>query len=415
MPTSTPSSGAARHDALLTLCQSLIRIPSENPPGDTRAMAKAVMQYLVHPAIDVTLHEPQPGIVNLVAILRGKRSGPRVVLNGHLDTFPVGPGKGWAHDPHSGHREGDRLYGRGAGDMKAGVAVLIHVMQALADRQTDLQGELVLTLMGDEETGGRWGTRWLLENVPEARGDYLLNTDAGHPRVVRYGEKGVVWLKLSSAGKACHGAHVHLGDNAIESLMDALHDLLALRELTVELPAELLASMTQARAISEIEGGAGEFDNLRGITVNLGALHAGQVPNLVPGHAEAFIDVRYPPGLDGAGMRALVAKALAAHPKISWEVMPGSETEPAFTEPANRLVETVLRHARRLAEPDAVANMRVGLTDARLFRHAGMPAVVYGPTAFNMGGVNEYVLTAQVIQVFEVNLAVAGELLGLSG
>ena len=135
----------------------------------------------------------------------------------------------------------------------------------------------------------------------------------------------------------------------------------------------------------------------------------------VPGHAEAFIDLRYPPGLDGAGMRALVAGALAAHPKISWEVMPGSETEPAFTEPTNRLVETVLRHARRLAEPDAVANMRVGLTDARLFRHAGMPAVVYGPTAFNMGGVNEYVLTAQVIQVFEVNLAVAGELLGLSG
>ena len=419
MSSSTPSPAVAhqhQHEhehELLSLCQKLIRTPSENPPGSTRAMAEVVVQSLTHPAINIKLYEPAPGIVNLVAVLRGHQAGPRVVLNGHLDTFPVGPSTGWLHDPHSGHLEGGRIYGRGAGDMKAGVAVLIHVMLALADRQAELQGELVLTLMGDEETGGRWGTRWLLNNIPEARGDFLLNTDAGHPRVVRHGEKGVVWLKLLSTGKACHGAHVHLGDNAIESMMNALQDLLALRQRTVKLPPDLLASMTQAKAISEIEGGAGEFENLCSITVNVGALHSGSAPNLVPGCAEAFVDIRYPPGLDGVGMRALIAKSLASHSKVSWEVVPDSETEPAFTAPGHRLVQTFLRHARRLVEPDVVANMRVGLTDARLFRHAGMPAVVYGPTAFNMGGINEYVLIAHVVQVFEVNLAVASELLGL--
>jgi len=74
-----------------------------------------------------------------------------------------------------------------------------------------------------------------------------------------------------------------------------------------------------------------------------------------------------------------------------------------------------MRHARRFASPDAVANMRVGMTDARLFRHAGMPAVVYGPTARNMGGIDEYVTVQDVAKVFDVHLATASELLGVDG
>jgi succinyl-diaminopimelate desuccinylase len=403
-----------RHAQVLTLCQSFIRIDSQNPPGNTAAMAQAVADCLSHPAILVSQYEPQPGIVNVVAVLRGAKPGPRVVLNGHLDTFPIGPREPWTHDPLGGAVVQGRIHGRGVGDMKAGLAVLAQVMLALADRQTELQGEIVLTAVGDEETGGRWGTRWLLQNVPEARGDHLFNADAGHPRVVRYGEKGMLWIRLTSEGRACHGAHVHLGDNAIESLNAAVLSVLGLRERTAVLPGELLASMQAARAVSDSEGGAGEFDNLRSITVNLGALHGGQVPNLVPGKAEALIDIRYPPGLTGAQMRSLVDEVLAPHTKVRWEVVPGSETEPAFTPPSSRLVQSFLRHARQRAAPDAVANMRVGLTDARFFRHAGMPAVVYGPTAFNMGGVDEYVMADQVTQVFDVHLAVALELLSPS-
>ncbi|MGJ7512075.1 M20/M25/M40 family metallo-hydrolase [Variovorax sp. GT1P44] len=410
MPASTPSASAARHAAVIELTRELIRIPSENPPGDTRPMADAVAACLAHPAISITLHEPQPGAVNLVAVLRGARPGPRLVLNGHLDTFQIGPREGWTHDPLGGDLADGRIYGRGAGDMKAGLAILIHVMLATAERAAELCGELVLTAVADEETGGRWGTRWLLAHEPYARGDYLLNADAGHPRVVRYGEKGVLWLKLTSVGKACHGAHVHLGDNALESLIAAATDVLALRDRTCKLPPELMESMAQAREVSESEGGAGEFENLRSITVNLGALQGGQVANLVPGEAQALVDIRYPPGLDGAQMRAMVGDALAPHPKVAWEVLPGSETEPAFTRPSQRLVQSFLQHARQLAEPHAVANMRVGLTDARLFRHAGMPAVVYGPTAFNMGGVDEHVLAEQVTKVFDVHLAVVADL-----
>lgn len=409
---STPNADTGQ--AVLELAQRLIAIPSENPAGNTVAMAEAARSALAHPHIDVQLHEPQPSAVSLVAVLRGAAPGPRVILNGHLDTFPVGRTEDWSVPPLAGLRDGDRIYGRGAGDMKAGVAVLIHVMRALADRQEALHGEVVLTLVADEESGGRYGTAWLIENLSHCRGDYVLNADAGHPRVVRYGEKGVLWLQLTSTGRASHGAHVHLGDNAIESMMAALQALFSLRSRTVPLDPQLRAGMLAAREVSESEGGAGEFDNLCSITVNAGAIEAGSVANLVPGHAQALVDIRYPPGLDSAGMQQWIGQALAAHPKVQWKVVPGSDTEPAFTPPDHLLVQAFVRHARRWAAPDAVANMRVGLTDARLFRHAGMPAVVYGPTAHRMGGPDEFVSAKEVLQVFQVHLAVASELLGLA-
>ena len=400
----------ARQAAVISLCQELVAIPSENPPGSTAAMADLLEARLAHPNLSVKRVEPRPGVVNLVATLKGAQPGPRVVLNGHMDTFPVGPVEGWSHPPLGGRLHEGRIYGRGAGDMKAGVAILVTVMLALAVEQASLHGELVLLLVGDEETGGKWGTGYLLEHEPLARGDVVLNADAGNPMVVRIGEKGIVWFRLTSMGRACHGAHVHRGDNAIESLMAALADVVRLRDVPTSLPPATIKAMLQAKAVSESVGGEGEFDNLSRVTVNIGALHGGTSPNLVPGEAHALVDVRYPPGMSGADVQKWLARALANHPKVRLEVIQNSETEPSMTGPDEPLVQRVLRHARRLVSPDVVANMRVGLTDARLFRQMGIPTVVYGPTAYNMGGVDEYVEVREVLQVLEVHLAVVREL-----
>ena len=194
--TSTPLS--VQHEALVNLCRQLVAIPSENPPGSTTAIADFLQLRLHHPNIAVKRVEPRPGIVNLVATLKGGLPGKRVVLNGHLDTFPVGPRDAWSHPPLGGHLQDGRIHGRGAGDMKAGVALLVTVMLALAQAPESLHGELVLLLVGDEETGGKWGTSYLLQHEPAARGDVVLNADAGNPLVVRIGEKGIVWFKLSA-------------------------------------------------------------------------------------------------------------------------------------------------------------------------------------------------------------------------
>ena len=98
--------------------------------------------------------------VNLVARVQGAGSGRRLVLNGHLDTFPIGEAQ-WEHHPLGGDLEDGRIYGRGACDMKAGVAALVLAFVTLAEFRDAWRGELVLTLVGDEETGGRWGAQYL--------------------------------------------------------------------------------------------------------------------------------------------------------------------------------------------------------------------------------------------------------------
>ena len=160
----------SRSGTLVDLCRSLVRIDSTNPPGDTAALVEAIEAVL--DAMGRIEHRRVVGrapAVNLVARTRGAGSGRRLVLNGHLDTFPIGEAR-WSHPPLGADLEDGRIYGRGACDMKAGVAALVLAFVTLAEFRDAWNGEVVLTLVGDEETGGRWGTQYLLANVEEAVG-----------------------------------------------------------------------------------------------------------------------------------------------------------------------------------------------------------------------------------------------------
>ena len=108
-----------RRQELYDLCASLIRIPSENPPGDTTALVAFVTDYLTARGLKPQIHEPKPGMPNLIAMLgTGRRN---LVLSGHLDEFPAGDG--WTFPPFAGTLADGKIMGRGAGDMKAGLAV----------------------------------------------------------------------------------------------------------------------------------------------------------------------------------------------------------------------------------------------------------------------------------------------------
>ena len=143
----------SRSAALVDLYRSLVRIDSTNPPGDTTAMVEAVLDA----ADDGIEHRRVVGrapTVNLVARVRGAGPGRRLVLNGHLDTFLIGEAR-WSHPPLGGDLADGRIYGRGACDMKAGVAALVLAFVTVAEFRKIWNRELVLTLIGDEETGGR--------------------------------------------------------------------------------------------------------------------------------------------------------------------------------------------------------------------------------------------------------------------
>ena len=120
--------------------------------------------------------------------------------------------------------------------MKGGIACSILAASLLAEHRHAWSGEIVLTLAGDEENMGSLGTGYLLEHVPEARGDANICGDVGSPMVVRFGEKGLLWIEVEATGVAAHGAHVHKGVNAIDRLRAALDRVKDLEGLPVPAP-----------------------------------------------------------------------------------------------------------------------------------------------------------------------------------
>jgi succinyl-diaminopimelate desuccinylase len=391
---------------VIELCRSLVRVPSENPPGDTVPLVDLIEAWLAD--IDGIMTRrvvARAPVTNLLIRLPGRRPGRRLVMNGHLDTFPAGEAARWSVPPYAGEIRDGRLYGRGASDMKAGLAAALMTLRLLAPHQKELAGELVLTLSGDEEIGGALGTEWLLRNVPEASGDAMLSGDAGAPRVLRFGEKGRIWLRVTAQGKASHGAHVHLGENAIDRLLAALARFTTLHNLAAPVPGDIIAAIAEAAPVSEPISGAGEAKTLTHITVNIGRISGGSAINIVPDRAEALIDIRFPPGVSVEEITRWIAENLEPLPGIDYEILACDEAN--WTSPAHEIVATARRNAETLLGAPIVANMRVGFSDARFYRQHGIPSVVYGPTPFNMGAADEHVLLDELFAVFYVHAMTA--------
>jgi succinyl-diaminopimelate desuccinylase len=399
----------AQRAFLIETTRRLVAVASPNPPGDVTAVAEVAAELLK--AIDgvrVTRYETAPGIVNLVALIAGAGPGRRLVFNGHLDTFPIGEGR-WTVPPLGGTLKDGRIYGRGVSDMKAGIAAALTALRILAGLRERWRGELVMTLAGDEENMGSLGSRWLLEHVPEAKGDAMLCGDVGSPMVLRFGEKGLCWVEIEAEGHPAHGAHVHKGANAIDRLRQALDGLKRLEELPVAAPAEVTSAITAAKSVSEELSGNGEAETLQRVTVNIGTIEGGISPNLVPAQARAAADIRLPIGVSLEAVEAALHRELDICEGVTWRII--RAYPPSFTPPNHEIVSRTLAAATKVLGKTPVANMRVGASDARLYRMFGVPSVVFGCTPFNMGAPDEYVLVDELMAVAKVHTLAAFDFL----
>jgi succinyl-diaminopimelate desuccinylase len=379
----------ASRNRLVDITQELVRVASENPPGDTQAVAEVAATLLAAPGIDVEIVPSEKPIVNVFARIRGKGTGRRLVYNGHLDTYPIGDASQWSMDPLGAIVNDGRLYGRGAVDMKGGIACSILAALLLAEMQDAWMGEVVVTLAGDEESMGPLGTQFLLEKFPEARGDAMITGDAGSPDVLRFGEKGMIWLDMEAHGKAAHGAHVHLGVNAIDRLMSALADVFKLRDLPVPLPADVAQAIENASAVSEAISGNGESETLRRVTVNCGVFHGGTLRNIMPSAASATLDIRLPAGITVTEIERQLAEIVGRHEGIRYRI--GRRFDPLWSDPRHEIVARLQRAGQEVLGRMPVANYRVGGSDARLYRQLNVPSYVCGLTPYNMGAPDEYV------------------------
>jgi acetylornithine deacetylase/succinyl-diaminopimelate desuccinylase-like protein len=397
---------AAARDALIVATRRLVAAPSPNPPGDVTQAADVAVELLrLIDGVRIERFETAPGIVNLVATVDSGRPGRRLIFNGHLDTFPLGKDLGWSVPPLGGILRDGKLYGRGVSDMKGGIAASLLAVQVLARHRAAWSGEIVVTLAGDEESMGELGSRWLLENVPHAKGDAMICGDVGSPLVVRFGEKGLCWVEIEAVGQPAHGAHVHRGVNAIDRLRAALDGLKRLEALPVDAPPEVTLAIAAAKPVSEALSGTGEAETLQRLTVNIGTIDGGVSPNLVPVRARAEADIRLPVGITLEAVEAALRREIDRFEGVTCRVI--QKYPPSFTPPDHEIVRRTAAAASVILGQPPVTNMRVGASDARLYRMFGVPSVVFGCTPFNMGGPDEHILVDELVIVAQVHTLTA--------
>jgi len=395
----------ARQAELFELCSRLIQIPSENPPGDTTKLAAFIRDHLDSLRIPVEWHEPMAGRPNLVATLG--TGSPNLVLSGHLDEFPAG--QGWTRPPFSGAVEGGRIWGRGAGDMKAGLAVALTIASLVRKLEVPLAGRLTLALASDEETGGEWGTQWLLANVAAVRGDACLIGESSGTWSAGIGEKGVLWLRLSARGVSGHAAYQQ-GVSAVSAVRAAVVAIERMHGRKARGDTAEARVIARQRAAAERRWGRGTGRLADRLAVSVGTLRGGGQVNLIPEAAMAEVDFRLPPGLTTATVLKEARRRISRAVRSGVQVDVFNRCDPYVTSPDAQLVKLVLANAKALNRRTVLPVVRLGYTDGRFFRRAGIPTVVYGPAVHNMGGPDEYIETAELL---EVAIAHAGAVLDL--
>ncbi|MBI4305617.1 MAG: ArgE/DapE family deacylase [Chloroflexi bacterium] len=377
----------------------MIQAYSGDPPGDTRKAAAVVMDYLTAHGVDARLAAGREELPNVVAVVKGENPGRRLVLNGHLDTFPVVDSHLWNVDPLGGEIVDGRIYGRGASDMKAGIALSMAVAVALNRMSNKLTGQFVFTAVGDEVGQGPWGADYLLDNVEEARGDAVLAAEPTSCDIMRFGERGSIFMEIETTGRSAHSAYAYQGSSAINTMMGVLAELQQLEVLPVDMPAEVLTEVEAARDRADAIWGKGATDALKRIGVNVGTLAGGTRLNMVPDQCRAGLSLRLPPGVPADGILESI-KAIARNGGATVNIIQASG--PTYSSPDHDIVRAVRGAAKEIRGSTPSLYIGLGANDTRLFRRRGIPAFTYGPTPNNASMPNEYVTIQDVVDVAKV-------------
>ena len=325
--------GTAAQDEVATLASDLIRIDTSNRgdhsgPGE-RAAAEHVAALLAEAGIEPKIFESHDKRASVVARVEGTdRSRPALLIHGHLDVVPADAAD-WRVHPFSGEITEGCVWGRGAVDMKDMDAIILAVLrQRLAEGRRPAR-DLVLAFLADEEAGGTWGARWLVdhhpaefEGVTEAIGEvggFSVTLGGQRLYLIQTAEKGMAWMRLTAHGTAGHGSMVNK-DNAVTEVAEAVarigrHDW-PVREteaafafareacdaLGIEFdPAHPAAVLSKLGPIAKMVGATLTH------TANPTMLSAGYKVNVVPQVATAQVDGRFLPGHEDDFFRELDA------------------------------------------------------------------------------------------------------------
>ncbi len=346
---------------LVELTRRLVRVRGENPPGQEEATAREIASIAADLGLETTLDDVAPGRPNLQVDLPGA-AGPGLLLLGHSDVVPVGDG--WTVDPFGAQLRDGRIYGRGASDMKAGLAACLVAMAALRRSGAELGGPVRLAVLADEEQDGIGVRHWIARPHPEYLGCIVAEPTELQTIVAA---RGACYLDVTVTGRSAHSGRPADGRNAINGA---------------------------AVVIAEIERWHAEFTGgqqhpLVGTpTFNVGVVAGGSGPSIVPAECVLRIDRRSLPSEDPRDVLGQVRTRLAGlgleARGLSWTLTSPMDM-PGFETPAGHPLVEVARAA--LADAGGPAAPPGGWTAACdggfVARHWDVPVVVLGPGSVN--------------------------------
>lgn len=379
----------ARRDDLIGLTQGLIRIPTLNPPGrDYRAICEYLGARLEAQGFNVELlrafgtpgdSEAHPRW-NLVARRHGIAPGDCVHFNSHHDVVEVG--HGWTRDPFGGELDGGRIYGRGACDMKGGLAASVIAAEAFIAACPDFRGAIEISATADEETGGYGGVAWLAERgyfSPDRVQHVIIPEPLNKDRIC-LGHRGVWWAEIETMGRIAHGSMPFLGDSAIrhmaavlEEVEHVLYPLLATKRTAMPVVPEGARQSTMN--INSIHGGEAD----------LGSGFTGLPAPCVADRCRIVIDRRFlvEEGLEEVKgeVLALLNGLKARRPNFDFTVRDLFEVRPSMTDEGAPIVRTVAAAVARVlgTHPEFVCSP--GTYDQKHIDRIGRlkNCIAYGP------------------------------------
>ena len=405
-----------RREELISLTQELLRIPTINPPGDNYLeICEYLANYLKPHGFEIEMIRAEGAIGdsdkyprwNVIARREGKRSGECMHFNSHTDVVEVG--LGWTRDPFGGELDNGRIYGRGACDMKGGLAASIIAVLAFVEVSPDYSGAIEISGTADEESGGLGGVAYLSEKgffSPE-RVQHVIIPEPLNKERICLGHRGVWWAEIETRGEIAHGSMPFLGDCAVR------HMGAVLEEMERSLFPLLKTKQTDMPIVPE---GAKQS------TMNINSIHGGQaelpedfsgLPSAtVPDSCRIVIDRRFLleeelPQVKQE-IRDVLEKVKQERPNFTYEIRDMNEVIPTMTSKEAPVVKTVSNAIREVMEQDAEYVVSPGTYDQKHIARIGRlhNCIAYGPGILDLAhkpdeyiGVDDMIDSAKVMAI----------------
>ena len=397
--------GNGLHARPVELLQQLLRFDTTNPPGDEKACIDFIGQTLAAYGIESTLYAKDPKRPNLVARLAGIGAAAPLLLYGHVDVVTTA-GQDWAHPPFAGELVDGWVWGRGALDMKGGVAMMLAAFLRVRAEGADLPGDVIFLALSDEEARGEYGARFMIEEHAEVFdgvrhaigefGGFSLYEGGARFYPIMVAEKVVVSLRLTVRGPGGHGSMTMRGgtmarvarvlrildENRLPAHLTSATAAM-LRGMASKLTGDDLAAIERLLNASTIDAGldamgaAGRiYDPLLHNTVNATIIRGGSKFNVIPSEVTIDLDGRVLPGYGPDELVTELGGLLGDLAEI--EVL--AHDPPGRGEPDMGLF-AVLSEVLREADPGShpVPLIMAGATDGRFLERLGIQTYGYLP------------------------------------